>query len=233
MIVTTLTGMFLRPPLLIPIANIEVAKIPGSILDDNNAWYDKLRGLVFDEEKQKYIIGTVNGFFYADLKFENEPQPIDYIPPVSVMGINVFQPTGADSYLVGSFSGLFLWSAGKDFVHDVLTQKPFNPAFSNGSPFGADAVTGFLYDSDELPYYFDYGKGALPMLHDAPFAAMPQNIIYSSPMSLWNLALEIHTARIYGVLIGDFYILLIPLFGLIVLFILVSGFYMYIKVYRK
>ncbi len=233
LISTTLTGMFLRPPLLIPIANTEVAKIPGSILDDNNAWYDKFRGFVFDYEKDAFIIGTTNGFYHADCKFEKETIPIAYHPPVSVMGINLFQPTGKCSYLVGSFSGLYHWSVNTGVVEDIFAQKPYAPKSASGLPFGQDAVAGFLYDVDDLPYYFDYASGAAPVLHDFPFTEMPENIIDSSPMSLWNLALEIHTARIYGVLIGDFYILLIPLFGIIVLFILISGFYMYLKIYRR
>jgi len=233
LIITTLTGMFLRPPLLIPIASTEVGKIPWSILDNDNAWYDKFRGFVFDPESSAFIIGTTNGFYFADRSFKNELVPVKYHPPVSVMGINVFQPAGKGTYLVGSFSGFYHWSSNTGYVEDILAQKPYVAASSSGSPFGANTVAGFLYDSDELPYYFDYGRGAQPVLHNFPFTEMPQNIIDRSPMSLWNLALEIHTARIYGVLIGDFYILLIPLFGLIVLFILISGFYMYLKVYRK
>jgi hypothetical protein len=233
LIITTLTGMFLRPPLLIPIASVQVPKIPWSILDDDNAWYDQFRAFVFDKEKDAFIIGTTNGFYFAEPDFKNELVPIGNYPPVSVMGINVFEPTGMGNYLVGSFSGLFHWSAKTGYIEDVLNKKPYMASPRGGSPFGANTVTGFLYDYDELPYYFDYAHGARPVLHNLPFTKMPQNIIDASPISLWNLALEIHTARIYGVLIGDFYILLIPLFGLIVLFILISGLFMYLKVYKK
>ena len=233
LIITALTGMFLRPPLLIPIANTEVAKIPGSVLDDDNPWYDKLRAFVFDETNQSFIIGTLDGFYYANRNFDEELLPIGQQPPISVMGINVFHPMGNGRYLIGSFSGFYHWSVTTGYIEDILAQKPYNPLSVYGSPFGPDAVTGFLYDIDGLPYYFDFATGAVPVLHDFRFAEMPQNIIDSSPMSLWNLVLEIHTARIYGVLIGDFYILLIPLFGLMVLFIIFSGYYMYLKVYRK
>jgi uncharacterized iron-regulated membrane protein len=56
------------------------------------------------------------------------------------------------------------------------------------------------------------------------FPNMPEEIIKASPMSLWNLALEIHTGRIYKLFLGDFYILFIPLSGLTIIFILVTGF---------
>jgi hypothetical protein len=42
--------MFLRPPLLITIANARVGKIPWSVLDTPNPWEDKLRAVIFDEE---------------------------------------------------------------------------------------------------------------------------------------------------------------------------------------
>jgi uncharacterized iron-regulated membrane protein len=62
---------------------------------------------------------------------------------------------------------------------------------------------------------------------------MPVNILRESPVSAWNTALEFHTARIYAAIIGDLYILIIPLAGLSVLFILISGLLMYWAGFRK
>ena len=45
----------------------------------------------------------------------------------------------------------------------------------------------------------------------------------SSPISLWNTALEVHTGRIFEPALGPFYILVVPLAGLAMLVILVSG----------
>ena len=61
-LINTLTGMFLRPPLLITIANARVGKIPWSVLDKPNPWEDKLRAVIYDEEIRGYIIGTSKGF---------------------------------------------------------------------------------------------------------------------------------------------------------------------------
>ena len=61
------------------------------------------------------------------------------------------------------------------------------------------------------------------------FAPMPRQIREESTMSLWNVALEIHTGRIWQPLIGGFYVLIVPLTGLIVLFILISGFIVWLK----
>ncbi|MCF8366091.1 MAG: PepSY domain-containing protein, partial [Bacteroidales bacterium] len=82
-------------------------------------------------------------------------------------------------------------------------------------------------------YLFDYGRGAFPFLEQGKFPEMPQTVIRQSPISLWNTALEFHTARIYAALTGDFYILIIPLAGLSILFIIISGLWMYWSGFRK
>jgi hypothetical protein len=43
LIINTLAGIHLRPPLLIPIANKKVGIIPGTHLDNPNPWFNKLR----------------------------------------------------------------------------------------------------------------------------------------------------------------------------------------------
>ncbi len=52
-------------------------------------------------------------------------------------------------------------------------------------------------------------------------------------MSLWNVALEFHTARIYKAFLGGLYILVVPLTGLFTLFILISGFIVWYKLHRQ
>lgn len=62
---------------------------------------------------------------------------------------------------------------------------------------------------------------------------MPENIIDKSPMSLWSLALEVHTGRIYGVFLGMFYILVVPLVGIFILFTLITGVVIWFKYHFK
>jgi len=150
-----------------------------------------------------------------------------------VMGINVFEKIGQDNYLVGSFSGLFKWMPRQNYYEDYITGSPPVATGRSGSPISENAVAGFLKDESGRSYIFDYGRGAVPLFHNKPFTEMPAKIIHDSPTSLWNVALEFHTARIYSVLIGDFYILIIPLAGLSILFILISGVYLYWVAYRK
>jgi hypothetical protein len=53
---------------------------------------------------------------------------------------------------------------------------------------------------------------------------MPEEVKQASPISLWNTALEFHTGRIFQPVLGDFYILVVPVVGLFALEISMVGF---------
>ncbi len=233
LILTATTGMFLRPPLLIPIANVKVGKIPFTELDNPNPWFDRLRAILIVPETDRIILSTSEGFYYSDDKFLTSLKPFNLQPPVSVMGINVFEAIDNGGFLVGSFSGLFNWFPGQHYVEDALNRKPWYFSEATGSPFSESAITGIVRTSKSGTFLFDYGRGAFPFLHRETFPEMPKEILDESPMSIWNVALEFHTARIYGVIIGDFYILIIPLAGLSIMFIIISGLWMYWVGFRR
>ena len=62
---------------------------------------------------------------------------------------------------------------------------------------------------------------------------MPNKIRKASPMSLWNSALEVHTGRIFENVLGPFYILYVPLAGICILLVLISGVLLWWKAFRK
>ena len=62
---------------------------------------------------------------------------------------------------------------------------------------------------------------------------MPESVKVNSPISLWNFALEIHTGRVLEPYIGFLYLLYIPIAGICVLMVLVSGFMVWILPVRK
>jgi len=231
LIINTLAGIHLRPPLLIPIANKKVGIIPGTHLDNPNPWFDKLRRIIWDERAGYYIISTSEGFYKTDENFHLPLEPIIPQPPVSVMGLNVFKPVGDQKYLAGSFNGIFLWDLQRKSIYDFFSQKPYIPPQGMVSPVGSDMAAGFV-EAGEKAWWFDYNRGAVS-LAGTSFPAMPPEIIEKSPMSLWNVALEIHTGRIFEHLTGIFYILYVPLAGLCLIMVLISGFFIWWKVYRK
>jgi len=230
---TTITGMFLRPPLLIPIFNSQVTKIKYSKLDDPNPWADKFRDLLYDADLKRFVIATSDGMYYSDDNFKSILHKYSVQPPISIMGINLLENTSKGEYLVGSFTGLFNWNPEKKIVLDNITKLPFDEASLGGSPFGAVAVAGYIGKADGQRFVFDYANGAMPLGKSAKFPQMPAEVLKSSPISLWNLALEIHTGRFWEFIIGPFYILLVPLTGIATLLILITGIFSWWIPYRR
>ncbi len=227
LIITTLTGMFLRPPLLIAIATQRVAKIPYTVLNKTNPWHDRLRAIHWNEEQNFWIIGTAEGLYRANHDFSGLLTPFANQPPLSVMGINVLEHMGRDVYLVGSFNGLFLWQAETGYVRNYITGEIPQGKSHAGSPIGQHMITGMIR-LPEKHLIYDYNRGLIGH-HQI---SMPPEIS-DTPMPLWNFALEVHTARIFQALTGSFYILIIPLFGLSTLLILVSGIIVWLRPYLK
>ncbi len=208
----TITGWCLRPPLLIAIVRFSVPKVPFSHLDKPNPWSDKLRMIRYDHDLNKWLLSSSNGFYeFEDL--EAIPQRIDQAPPVSVMGLNVWEQdkTNKNLYVIGSFQGAFLWDKktrlSYDYDHKELV-RDFSPI-----PFGKKAVSGYSADFSNA-FYVDYNEGAETLM-------MPEMFRYM-PMSLWHLALEVHTGRIYTFM-GMAGLLFIFLAGLFTLWVLISG----------
>lgn len=233
LLLNTATGMFLRPPLLIPIASERVGKIPYTELDDPNLWFDRFRDLIWDSTLNRFLVVTSEGIFYTEDGFGSDLQYYSVQPPVSVMGINVFRPVASGKYLVGSFSGLFEWEPGKGTITDAITGIPYLETGNFGPPFGSVSVAGMIGMDTTTSVVFDYANGAFALTGKNPLPPMPDNILNASPMSLWSACLEIHTGRIFEPVLGIFYILIVPVIGLATLFILVSGFLVWWKGKRK
>jgi hypothetical protein len=229
LVLLALTGMFLRPPLLIPIANSRIPAIKFTHLDQPNPWYDDLRDLVYDENRDTYILAGYNGLYQLK-SLTSAPVLFKSQPPISVMGINVFEKFDDKSYLVGSFSGLFLWNPDNPFIYDFITGKPYQN-ISRGNPFGSYAITGIINGNDH--YIVDYDKGVIAYCNSQQFPEMPGNIIENTPISLWNLTLEIHTGRIFHFIFKDFYILIVPLTGIVSIIVIISGYLIWRRKKKK
>ncbi len=208
----TLTGWALRPPLLIAIVGFDVPKIPFSHLDKPTPWHDNLRMIRYDVDLDKWLLSSSKGFYEFET-LEDVPQKVNQAPPVSVMGLNVWEQdkVNRDLYVIGSFQGIFLWDKNTQKSFDYETReevRDFSPI-----PFGKKAISGYSSDF-ETPFYVDYNAGTSVL-------AMPESFRYM-PMSLWHLALEVHTGRIYTFM-GVAGLLFIFLSGLFTLWVLITG----------
>jgi len=233
LIFVTITGMFLRPPLLIAIANSMVSPIPGTILSSPNPWYDNLRRVLYDEQQHIFLFSTSDGIFFTDQNFREPMRRLMNEPPVSVMGCNVLEKKSESSYLIGSFNGLFLWNPFTGQILDYLSGNLYEKPEAAGPPISKDMIDGWFVDNLGNEFYFDYNRGVLPIRNNTEFGKMSAEIIQKSPISLWNLSLEVHTGRIFEPILGIFYILYVPLAGICILIVFISGFIIWWMVYRK
>jgi hypothetical protein len=233
LIFVTITGMFLRPPLLIAIANSTVSPIPGTVLSSPNPWYDKLRRIIYDEQNHLFLFSTNDGLFVTDENLQKPLQRLANEPLVSVMGCNVLEKKGENMYLIGSFNGLFLWNPFSGQLYDYISGAPYQSPVEIGPPISKDMIDGWFADQSGNEFYFDYNHGVLPIRNSSTFGDMSPEIIKKSPVSLWNLSLEVHTGRIFENILGMFYILYVPIAGICILIVLISGFFIWWIGYRK
>ncbi len=233
LLISTLTGMFLRPPLLIPIAKSRVAKIPKSELAHVSPWYDIMRRVHFVSDENRYVFSTTDGFYYSNDELQTIHK-FDSQPPASVMGVTVLETTDQSVLRVGSFEGLFDWNYQSGYIYDVLKKEEYIPPKIAGPPVGDYKVVGYGFDREGNKLVFDYILGSIGVEgNEIDFPEMPHEMLRKSPLSLWSLALEVHTGRILQFMLGPFYVLLVPLTGLFALFIIISGFVIWFKYHRK
>ncbi len=223
LIINTTAGIFLRPPLLIPIITKKVGIIPGSHLDTDNPWHDKLRKGIWNEQSGIYIFSTADGFYACDQKLSSPLIKAYSQPPVSLMGCNVFEPIDSTQYLIGSFSGLYIWNITRGTSTDFFSGKGYEAPTGMARPVSDHMVAGYIRDSKNQEWIFDYNRG-IGQKNSSQTWKMPQEVKIKSPISLWNFALEIHTGRVLEPFLGILYLLYIPIAGLSVLMVLISGF---------
>lgn len=208
----TFTGWCLRPPVLIALVHGKVMPVPGTMLDTPNAWNDKLRMLRYDDAYSDWLLSTSEGF-YRLASPDDVPVKVKKAPPVSVMGLNVWQKDEQGNWLCGSFSGLFLWNRECGRITDYFTGDEATDIA--GPPFGKFAVAGY---SDDFK-----GEACIAEYNSGTHAIVMPDTLSTLPISLWNLALEVHTGRIYTFL-GQGTLIYIFFTGLIALWCLWTGY---------
>ena len=217
-----ITGMCLRPPLMIPLAmNKTTEKVK-----DGNVWHDKLRAIRWDAAEGNWLVSTSEGFLQVDEHFCQKPVLLDkkQSPKISPMGVNVFESDGKGGWLIGSFSGMFRWNPEKNLIVDYFTGKA-NQGKSM-IPISSSLVSGYSKDFfGGKEVVFDYSKGA-----SLDETASTPELLSATPMSLWNVALELHVGRCYSPFLGPLSDLFVFISGLLISLVLLSG---YIILHRR
>ena len=217
-----ITGMCLRPPLMIPLAmNKTTEKVK-----DGNVWHDKLRAIRWDAAEGNWLVSTSEGFLRVDEHFQHKPILLnkEKAPKVSPMGVTVFESDGKGGWLVGSFSGMFRWYPEKNLIVDYFTGK--QNIEKSMIPISNHLVSGYSKDFfGGKEVIFDYSKGA-----SLGETASTPELLSATPMSLWNVALELHVGRCYSPFLGPLSDLFVFISGLLITLVLLSG---YIILHRR
>lgn len=200
-----LTGWCLRPPLMIPLVMTKVsAAQSGAGL---NPWHDRLRMIRYDDLHGDWLVSASDGF-YSLKSLDDKPVKLTGAPPVSVMGLNVWEPGGGGKWICGSFSGLYVWDRSVGSSKDFYTGEI--AADKAGPPFGKHAVSGYSADFGCAPVVALYHEGTDALVQPARYEYLP--------LSLWNVALEVHSGRIYfGASATYFFIFIIGAASLLLL----------------
>ncbi len=211
-----ITGMCLRPPLMIPLAmNKTTEKVK-----DGNVWHDKLRAIRWDAAEGNWLVSTSEGFLRVDEHFQHKPILLnkEKAPKVSPMGVTVFESDGKGGWLVGSFSGMFRWYPEKNLIVDYFTGK--QNIEKSMIPISNHLVSGYSKDFfGGKEVIFDYSKGA-----SLGKTASTPELLSATPMSLWNVALELHVGRCYSPFLGPLSDLFVFISGLLITLVLLSGY---------
>lgn len=231
-----ITGMCLRPPLMVPLV---LSKLPQTVGEDGNVWQDKLRAIRWDAVQGDWLVSTSEGFLRVDEDFSQAPKmlPDDECPKLSPMGVTVWESDGKGGWIVGSFRGIYRWNPvnHKSQILDYFTNEPC--VETSMIPISDNLICG--YSEDFLggkPLVFDFAKGvedakgqAVALCNDEPKKSrneesMSDLICETAPMSLWNVALELHVGRCYSPFLGPLSDLFVFLSGLLITLVLLSGY---------
>lgn len=232
-----ITGMCLRPPLMVPLV---LSKLPQAVGEDGNVWQDKLRAIRWDAVQDDWLVSTSEGFLRVDEDFSQAPKmlPDDECPKLSPMGVTVWESDGKGGWIVGSFRGIYRWNPVNHSLNQILDYFTGKPSEETSMiPISDNLVCG--YSEDFLggkPLVFDFAKGvedakgqAVALCNDEPKTSrneesMSDLICETAPMSLWNVALELHVGRCYSPFLGPLSDLFVFLSGLLITLVLLSGY---------
>ena len=134
------------------------------------------------------------------------------------MGVTVFESDGKGGWLVGSFSGMFRWYPEKNLIVDYFTGK--QNIEKSMIPISNHLVSGYSKDFfGGKEVIFDYSKGA-----NLDETTSTPELLSATPMSLWNVALELHVGRCYSPFLGPLSDLFVFISGLLITLVLLSGY---------
>lgn len=222
-IVLALTGIFIRPPLLITIIKY---KVPSNWVNSHapvNSLPVEIKKAIYRPEDNSIILAARGGKFFkgpADFSgvFTREPIKV----PVSGMGVNSMEPLNNNRILIGSFTGFFIWDDLKKTATNINGKPVDTRKRSMTNMAGMSA--GAAVKNGEMQFLADYRTGIIG-IKGKTIPVMPPEVIEDGVMSLYSVLFEIHNGRFFRDLFGSYTWLIIPLGGLLLMFTIITGVY--------
>lgn len=240
-----LTGWCLRPPVMIALVLNKIPALPGTTLKSENPWNDKLRMVRYDKDANDWLLSTSEGFYSLNLGaashlYTASVKKITSAPPVSVMGLNVLQKDAKGRWLCGSFSGLFVWDRQHGTAIDYFTGKPAPK--KAGAPFGQKAIAGLSQDfsvpvlkgsnvTKHVASQIEIVPIVIAEYYEGTHAIAQPASMNQLPMSLWYVALEVHSGRIFIGSIATYVFIFVM--GILAIWCLWSGYRIRLAKKRK
>ncbi len=204
------TGLFMRPPFLVAIAekSVEAKYYPGKL--SPNPWEHKILNALYDAQRQRLVIAASDGLWAGDIKLNKPFRKIELNVPIFVMGPTHFEALPNGHYRVASFNGIFDYDPDKNQAINLLTGRK---AEKVSSVRPADImVTGFFETKDGSQWITAHEQGICNMQgKQVQLWPVPKSMNDQHTISLWNYMFEMHNGRLFKFILGNFYILIIPL----------------------
>ncbi|MCP4655195.1 MAG: PepSY domain-containing protein [bacterium] len=229
------TGLFMRPPMLIALAQgaIPAAWYPG--LPPADSWEERIHRATFDPVRERILIEATDGFWSGPADFSAPFEPVELPIPIHVMGSSLLMPYGDGEILAGSFSGVFHLEPDNERITDLMTGQEAGEVST--MRLAEHMVTGYFKTPAEEEFVTTFRGGLVPLGDAEPAGRfkMPSAMQDRYRMPLWNYMFELHNARFFRDWIGQWYLLIPPLGSLLFLMLTVTGGYdwLYLRLLQR
>ena len=214
------TGFFMRPPLLAALVDKGI-HLPKVINHRNDlSWAGKIQNGMYLPHSDEIVLATSEGIWKNTNDDPRIFEPMDVDWPIFVMGATTLEPLKNNRTLVGSFSGLYE-------VGDSKIDRMTGETVKEHSAIrpGEFMVTGFTKTPNNESFLFTHEQGVLPLPGfelEGRFT-QPVSVSEQYKMPLWNYVFELHNGRFFKGILGEWYILLLPIGSLLLVMITLTG----------
>ena len=222
------TAIFMRPPLIVAITDIMVPDIFYPAPRFENPWDKRIENALYDKKRDKLLVQCSDGIWSSNPNLET-PFTKEKFKPYFIMGASYFEEVNGD-YIIGSFSGLYRYSPDSDKIFDMISKK-YVKEVSRVRPSKKHMVTSyFKYNNKE--YITTHINGLMDIDGNKVTLFEQPKIMNEIRLPLWNWMFELHNGRMFKMIIGKWYIILVPISSILFFLILISGLFDYLYTSR-